>query len=223
MENRNLEKRYIREIRAVGDSREIQGTAIVFNSPSVDMGYTEIILPGAITQELIDSSDIVFLYNHEESLVPLARSKKGKGSLKVILTSDGVDFSFKVRKTSLGDEVLEAIIAGDLDSCSFAFSVDEDLWDKLPDGNYQRTILRIEYIRDFSVVPFPAYQSTIINTRGLDELKAKEELEKRVEPIIEPVVEPTIIQNVEPVVEPVKNELEEYYTSYQIIIDKLKN
>jgi hypothetical protein len=216
MENKNIERRLV-QFRAVGDTREIIGTAIVFNSPSIDMGYVEVILPDAITQELIDSSDIVMLYNHDEDLVPLARSKNGKGTLKIMLTEDGVDFSFTVRKTSLGDEVLEAVRAGDLESCSFAFAIAEggEAWSKLQDGTYMRTITKIELLRDFSIVPFPAYQATTVNTRGLDELKAKEELEKRTEEVVETTVEP--------IVETVNEDLTEYYTQYELILDKLKN
>lgn len=209
MDNINLEKRYVQEIRTQGETRSITGTAIVFNSPSVYMGFTEIIDREAITEELINNSDIVFLYNHENSLVPLARSKNGKGTLKINITDDGVDFSFNAKKTPLGDEVLEAVRAGDLDSCSFAFAIEDggERWDKLPNGEYQRTITKIGLLRDFSVVPFPAYSETTINTRGLDELKAQEELER--------------VQQ-EELVNTMKKELEEYHERYRSIIKKLQ-
>lgn len=217
----NLEKRYIKEIRADGESRSIVGTAIVFDSPSVDMGYTEVISREAVTEELINTSDIVMLFNHDDNAVPLARSKNGKGSLKIDITDEGVDFKFNAKKTSMGDEVLEAVRSGDLDACSFAFMIadDGDNWEKLPNGEYRRTISKIGLLRDFSIVPFPAYPATVVNTRGLDELKAKEEMEKVV---IEEKAEPEIVEP--KIEEPIKkNDLTEYYTQYELILDKLKN
>jgi hypothetical protein len=217
MENTKLERRVVHEMRAVEDSREIVGTAIVFNSPSVDMGFTEIIDHEAVNSDLINTSDIVMLYNHDENSVPLARSKNGKGTLKINITDDGVDFRFKAKDTPLGNEVLEAVKNGDLENCSFAFAIDEDgeRWEKLPNGEYRRTVTKIGLLRDFSIVPFPAFPATVVNTRGLDELKAKEELEKRLDEEKIVVVEPQVIET--------NNELDEYYTQYEAIIDKLKN
>ena len=214
----NIEKRYIKEIRAEGDTRSIVGTAIVFDEPSVFMGFNEIIRKEAVTEDLIKSSDIVFLYNHNDDFVPLARSKNGKGTLKISVNDGGVDFSFNAKKTSLGDEVLEAVRAGDLDACSFAFAVPEggDNWSKLSDGNYLRTINKIDVLRDFSIVPYPAYPATSVNTRGLDELKAKEELEQRVDPMVDPEAEP----ETEPEDTP-EQELNKYYNNYYITIYNL--
>lgn len=79
------------------DSRTITGTAIVFNSQSELLNekgimFYETILPEAVTPELIAESDIVMLYNHKQDEGVLARSKKGSGTLTVILTESGVDF-----------------------------------------------------------------------------------------------------------------------------------
>lgn len=171
----NIEKRSI-EIRLGegDDSRLIRGTAIVFNSLSGDLGgFKEIIKPEAITRELIDNSDIVMLYQHNDSQMVLARSKFGKGTLKINITATGVDFEFKAKKTPSGDEVLESVRCGDLDSCSFAFRLASggDAWKKDIDGKYIRTISKIESLHDLSIVITPAYKATSVNTRGLDTLK----------------------------------------------------
>ncbi len=179
MDKKGIELRYITELRAVEDvnSRTIKGTAIVFNSESVDLGgFTEVILPGAITQELINRSDIVMQYQHNGMNVPLARSKNGKGTLKITVTETGVDFEFEAKNTSLGTEVLEAVRAGDLSACSFMFRVAEDgsVWVKVSDEMYKRTISLIEMICDLSIVVNPAYTDTSCDLRGLDNLKENE-------------------------------------------------
>lgn len=190
MEN-NLERRYLNtEIRNIED-RTIQGTAIVFNSESRDMGFIETISPDAISQDVIDTQDVVMLYNHDENQGILARRNRGKGTLGISINERGVDFNFKARKGSpLAEEVLSAVNAGDLSACSFAFRVSEggDTWENR-DGQYYRTINKIDVLRDLSIVSNPAYEET--SCRSFE--KFKEELEKRdtiVNVVVEVIEEP---------------------------------
>ena len=116
MTKEQLEKRSF-ELRVQNsDSRLITGKAICFDSMSEDLGFREIISKGAITQELIDSSDIYFTFNHSMDKV-LARWNKGEGSLKIELKDDGVYFSTEAPNTDLGNEVLEYIRRGDANKC----------------------------------------------------------------------------------------------------------
>lgn len=62
------------ELRSAED-RTIEGRAIVFNSLSQDMvGFREQILPEAITEEVLNNSDIFMLYNHNLERGYLARA-----------------------------------------------------------------------------------------------------------------------------------------------------
>lgn len=164
------------------ESRTITGTAIVFNSQSELLNekgimFYETILPEAITPELIAESDIVMLYNHKQDEGVLARSKKGSGTLNVMLTDTGVDFWFEAPNSSIGDNVLESVKRGDLDACSFAFYVAQggDEWSKVGDV-YIRTIRKISLLTDFSIVVNPAYTATSCNSRGLDEFIEAEKI-----------------------------------------------
>lgn len=167
------------------EDRTIKGTAIVYNSRSellTEKGikFYEIIKPESISQELIDKSDIIMLYNHKKDMGVLARSKNGKGSLKIELTDKGVDFEFKAKKTSLGNEVLESVRQGDLDGCSFAFYItrEGEKWEKEGDVRI-RTINKIELLEDLSIVTSPAYSMTTVNSRSLDSIIEKETEDKR--------------------------------------------
>ena len=175
------------ELRQEGDSRRIEGRAIVFDSPSVDMGFTEIIKRGAIDQKLLDSSDIFLNFNHDDSRI-LGRSNCGKGSLNVELREDCVYFSIDAPETSLGDEVLAYLKRGDVNKCSFCFWMsgnDEDeTWSKSEDGTITRTINHIAGLHDLSIVWNPAYDQTSVSARSLEklnELREKKEDEPKKE------------------------------------------
>ena len=141
--------------------------------------FYETILPEAVTPELIAESDIVMLYNHEKDAGVLARSKKGVGTLTVILTETGVDFWFEAPKSAIGDNILESVKRGDLDACSFAFYVATggDSWLKVDDV-YSRTIKTISLLTDFSIVVNPAYTATSCNSRSLDEFIEAEKIDE---------------------------------------------
>ena len=95
------------EIRSIESSFQendniIEGYAIRFNSVSEILYdkekrrfFREIIDREAITQELIDNSDIKFLFNHDKERL-LARRNKGTGSLHVEVRDEGVYFSFEI-------------------------------------------------------------------------------------------------------------------------------
>ena len=171
----NLEKRFTPvELRADFESRIIKGTAIVFNSRSQNLGgFVEEIKANAVSQDLINKSDIVMLYNHNQESGILARSKNGKGSLNITINDKGVDFEFKAKNTNLGNEILESVKNGDLDACSFAFRIAEsgDQWDKIQTDLYLRTINKFDSLHDFSIVVCPAYDQTSVNSRSTEKLK----------------------------------------------------
>lgn len=163
------------ELRAGGDSRKIEGRSIVFNSLSQDFGgWKEEISPDAISDEIINASDILFLLNHSDSRGILGRKRKGSGSLSTEIREDGVYFSFEAPQTSLGDELLEYLRRGDITQCSFAFTVDDDNWEEQEDGTYIRTIKKFHRIYDMSAVYTPAYTDTEVKCARFAEIKAQE-------------------------------------------------
>ena len=170
----NIEKRYI-ELKSVSEDRMISGTAIIFNSEGNDMGgWKEIIEPTAITQELIERSDISMLYNHNDQNGVLARSRNGKGTLKIEVTETGVEFRFKAKKTNFGDEILSAVKEGDLSACSFAMRVanEGDKVERRSDNTLLRTITKVELLDEFSIVRKPVYEETSV--RSIDQFNEKE-------------------------------------------------
>lgn len=177
----NIEVRAIRSTPVVNpDSRTVEGYAVVFNSQSEDLGFYETINPSAITEEVLKRSDVFCLFNHDQDKV-LARSKYGTGSLQLQLDEQGLKYTFQAPSTDLGDELLEYLRRGDIDSSSFAFTVSTDegseVWTTGTDGRQYREILKIEELHDVSPVWNPAYTSTSVSQRTLDKLNQLREMQ----------------------------------------------
>lgn len=162
------------------ESRTISGYAAVFDSDSKDMGFTERLDPSCL-DGVIEQSDVVALYNHSEGPGVLARSVNGEGTLKLETDEHGLRCEFDAPNTQLGNDMLESVKRGDIRGMSFAFTVEKDNWEHDSDGNYKRTIVKIDRLYDVSLVVNPAYDATSVETKGLDELKAKELLDQHKE------------------------------------------
>ena len=176
------------ELRSESEGRHISGKAISFDTQSNDIGFIEILHRGCISQELIDSSNIVFLYNHDYNQV-IARANKGKGTLNIDLRDDGVYFDLDVPNTTMGNDLLENIRLGNITQCSFGFRYanEEGAYkdEKIGDVWY-RNVYKIGELYDLSAVTYPAYDDTYVNARMQerskmeDKLKETEEIQEKV-------------------------------------------
>lgn len=160
-----------RELKITAESRLIEGYALLFNSESQDLGgFVEVIEPNSL-DGVIERSDVFCLLNHNDDRGILARSKKGEGSLLLEIDEVGLKYMFEAPKTALGDELLEYLTRGDITGSSFAFSVENDEWEEMEDGRYKRSIKAFRQLFDVSPVWNPAYLSTSVAKRSLDEIK----------------------------------------------------
>lgn len=160
------------------DSRIVCGYAVKFDVESQNIGYTEIIRKGAITEETILASDIYARFNHDENTV-LARSRYGEGTLALELRDDGVYYEFEAPNTAIGDELLEHLKRGEMTTSSFAFSLPKDgtgdRWYR-ENGVLYREILKIDRLYDVSPVYEPAYLATTCSKRAKDVVDKSEEI-----------------------------------------------
>ena len=146
-------------------SRTVSGYGSVFNSQSEDLGFIETIDTNAITDETIKRSDVFATLNHDMDKI-LARCKYGSGSLELKCDDKGLYYRFDAPNTDLGDELLEYLNRGEIDSSSFAFTVKRDEWKNGDDGKHYRRILEIDQIFDISPVFCPAYPEAICQKRN---------------------------------------------------------
>lgn len=187
---KNLEIRNIvTEIRSLEEeSRKISGLTIPAESRSELLGgeFYETISKDALTEDLINNNDIKLYLNHDMSQGTFARSKYGKGSLRLFITDKGLEFETELPNTAFGDALLEGIRRGDFDSLSFAFAPDDQEWTENEDGTYNRTIRSIALLDEISILSMaPAYEQTKVNLRSLNDFKEeqkrnKEEKEKKI-------------------------------------------
>lgn len=144
-----------------GKEKIISGYAIVFNSPSVDLGgFIEVIDKRAL--DGVDLSDTYFYSQHKSSDI-LGNTKSGTLSLR--LTDKGLYFTAKLPNTQLGNDTYELIKRGDLKSLSFGFLVGKDSWDVTKNPQV-RTVTKISSLEEISVVSRPAYTDTMVSTRA---------------------------------------------------------
>lgn len=183
MKNSNLEIRSIvSEIRSLEEeSRKISGLAIPAEARSELLygEFYETISKDALTEDLINSMDIKLYVNHDASQGTFARSKYGKGSLRLFVTDRGIEFETELPNTAQGDMLLEGIRRGDYDALSFAFAPDKDEWTENEDGTYNRTIRSIAFLDEISLLSVaPAYEQTEVNCRSLENFKEEQRLAK---------------------------------------------
>ena len=178
-----------REVRSAAapsvSGRRVSGMAVVFNSPSqvlfeAGRRFVEIILPGAIDEALIQRSDVKALVDHNRERL-LARSKKGRGTLSLRITSTGLYYEFSAANTADGDYTVEMVRRGDIDGSSFSFSVADggDVWEKRQDGIYLRKIKKISGLYDVTITASPAYPETSVGVRNRISGKAKDNGHKK--------------------------------------------
>lgn len=219
MRERQLERRSATISNINSETRTVEGYAVVFNSQSEDLGFFETIAPSAVTVDVINRSDVFALLNHNPDKV-LARCRYGEGSLSLSIDEKGLKYSFQAPNTELGNELIEHIRRGEIDSSSFAFIVSADegseKWENI-NGTTYRTINKIECLCDVSPVWQPAYSATSVSARAKEMLNEMEkekleqlENEKDIKPTEEEQVEEEETTNTkEKEVETKANELPE--------------
>lgn len=171
------DKREIRntsyEVTVDSESRTVEGYALLFDTPSTGLPFTEVIERGAL-EGVLAKSDVFALLNHSQNRGILARSNKGKGSLTLTVDTKGLKYRFEAPDTPLGNELLENLKRGEIDSSSFAFTVEKDTWERGKDGKVKRTIHKVAELYDVSPVYNAAYSQTSVYKRGMENLEAEE-------------------------------------------------
>jgi len=191
-----MEIRSIQELSTIKDN-VIEGYAIVFNRESEVLYdrankkfFKEIIEREAITDELIKSSDVKCLINHNKERM-VARSRNGEGSLLLDIDDYGVKFLFEIPQTTDGQDLKALIERRDFDGCSFAF-IDEDVeWEVIGRDIPLRKVKKIRSLHDVSIVADPAYSSTEVTVRQIEDLTATQTQDETTQEI----VPETIIDN----------------------------
>jgi HK97 family phage prohead protease len=164
------------------DKMILEGYALVFNNETLigdeEYGFLEEIDSRALSDTKM--KDVPMKYNHMDSFLIIARTKNQ--SLSLTVDSIGLKVRAELLDTNTNQDIYKMVRSGLLDKMSFAFTVDEQVWNR--EGRIpKRTITKIERLYDVSVVDTPAYDATSIYARSLEsmelELKAMDLAEQQ--------------------------------------------
>lgn len=139
--------------------KTIEGYALLFNSPSKDLGgFVEVIDPKALDN--VDLSNVIMLDQHDYSK-PLASVKAG--TLKLDTDDKGLHFVATLDDSvSYANDAYQNVKSGNVDSMSFRFDVDDggDEFTQDEQGNVTRTIKQVKDLFEVSTVTIPAYDDS---------------------------------------------------------------
>lgn len=123
-----------------------------------------------------DLSDVIMQYDHSGKVL----ARQSNETLKLKATDDGLFICADLSKSNASKEMYEEISNGLVTKMSWAFTVDEDEFDK---ETRTRIIKKVKKVYDVSAVSIPANNDTEINARsyfdGVIEDEKQELLERK--------------------------------------------
>lgn len=194
-EKRTFDTEFKVETRGEGmgkKSNTLSGYAAKFNTLSEPMPimhegeqigmFREQLMPNCFASA-VNTSDIRALINHDPNLI-LGRTKSG--TLRISQDDVGLRFENDLPETSYAKDLQISASRGDINQCSFGFSVapggDTYSKDSENPGWYIRSINNVGKLYDVSAVTYPAYVDTDCAVRSLVNFihAEKDEVELRV-------------------------------------------
>ncbi|MCI2881377.1 HK97 family phage prohead protease [Staphylococcus hominis] len=157
----------------------VEGYALKFNKESNLLGeFVEVISPEALRNA--DLSDVRCLIDHNSSYV-LGRTVAD--TLKLEVDDVGLRFRCELPNTSYARDLYENIKLGNINQCSFGFTIEEDgdEFERREDGIFKRTVNKIRSLFDVSIVTYPAYEDTDVAPALRSIKNIKENEQKQIE------------------------------------------
>lgn len=143
----------------------VSGYAAKYNTRSQKIyDFYEEIKPGAFSSALEPSADVRMFWNHNSSEV-LGRTVADTLSLR----SDSCGLGFDAVFPSWAERHYESIKRGDVTGVSFAFRTIKDIWERLNDDTWLRSLVELE-LYEISPVTFPAYIDTSVSARNYEKI-----------------------------------------------------
>lgn len=173
----NREYRSMMEFRALADEEYIvEGYASTFDA------YLMYTFDGVDYYEQIDSrafdeadmTDVIMQYDHSGRVF----ARVSNGTLELSVDEHGLKIRADLSKSELARGLYNDIREGLITKMSFAFTVEEDSYNR---DTHTRTILKISKVYDVSAVSLPANDGTSINARSFFEGVIEEEKAERLE------------------------------------------
>ena len=141
----------------------VEGYATTFDDPYVLYEHDGVQYKGVIDRHALDRadlSDVIMQYDHGGRVF----ARTGRSNTLIVEPQDrGLFMAADLSKTEQARSMHEDIAAGLVTKMSWAFTVQEDSYDRV---THTRRILKIKKVYDVSAVSFPANPSTDISARS---------------------------------------------------------
>jgi len=143
----------------VNPEMTITGYAAVYDSPTkINSRISEVIRKGAFSESLTSGTDIVALYNHDDSK-PLGR--RSRGTLKLSTDDKGLKYEVELNRSDPEHvSIYEKIKRGDILGSSFRFTIPANGERRSQTSNGLLSEIINCGLIEVSPVTFPAYANT---------------------------------------------------------------
>jgi len=151
------------ELRADGDGRTVGGLVVPYDSPAEirerSGSYMESFRPGSFAKSLAERGTKIKLWaEHAHDRFPIGRSRN------LLETRSGVQGEFYISRTAAGDDALELIRDGTVDSFSVGFEPIIDEWSR-----DRSSVARVEArLWEVSLTGIPVYQDALVSSLRSD-------------------------------------------------------
>lgn len=170
------EYRKAEPFKAEEDSYIVEGYASTFAPYTLwfegDTEIREQIDPHAFDEA--DMSDVIMQYDHQGRVF----ARVSNNTLDISTDDHGLKIRADLSKTESARQLYEEIKSGMITQMSFAFSIQEDAYDK---KEHLRTVTKIRKLYDVSAVSIPANPGTEISARSFAEGVIEQERLERAE------------------------------------------
>jgi len=154
---------------------QIRGYAAVFNKDSEDLGgFVEMIAKGAFDNVLQD--DVRAYINHDENRL---LGRVSSETLRIGVDETGLFYEVDLPNTTYANDLRELMKRGDVKESSFAFLIEDDVWEMRGDTAY-RIVTKVSRLFDVSPVAQPAYPDATSEIKR--DLEAKPKAEAKAAP-----------------------------------------
>lgn len=143
---------------ALDEPTHLWGYAALYGVESLDLGgFKEVVEPGAFTETLAESADVMARYNHQQLM-----ARTSAGTLDLYENPLGLQYVINLPDTTAGRDLSEMVRRGDLNGSSFAFSIRDvqgERWERRADGSMLRHLCAVD-LKDVAPCDYPAYPAT---------------------------------------------------------------
>lgn len=144
------------------DEYIVEGYATTFNDPYVMYSYEGVDYKESIDRRALDGADmtdVIMQYDHQGKVY----ARMSNGTLTLTPDERGLKIRADLSKSAGARSLYEEIKEGLITKMSWAFTIDEEEYDRV---NHERKIMRIKKVYDVSAVSIPANPGTDISARS---------------------------------------------------------